>query len=206
MEISKSVEQEYLHPMAINQLVADYTRLGYTVTKEEKIGPYRADLVARKGEETIVFEVKTGRMNGELRQKLTALSNYVKGMPNHTFRVIFATPPQTKIIEINNLDEILTTYLSLAETPEALLALSSNTVIEDVTDLAIRRINVSPAGELEITGSGVIEVMLRYGGSDGVEMEDSYPFEFTVVMFHDGKSWQVAHLNRCEVDTSSFSE
>jgi hypothetical protein len=206
MEISKSIEQKYLHEMAVDQLAADYTQRGYQVAPKEQIGSYQPDLVVRRDNEIIIFEVKTGPLNPELRQKLAAFSDYVKAKPNYRFRVVFATPPRTKTIEIDSLAEALTSYFLQADTPESLLALSSDTLIEDVVGLEISRITVSPTGELELTGTGVFEVRLRYGGSDGFETEDAYPFEFNAVLFHNGKSWQIAELMRCEVDTSSFYE
>ncbi len=207
MEISKSIEQAYLHPMAIAQLAADYSRLGYAVTKEEPVGPYYADLVARKGNETIIFEVKTGRMSRELRQKLAAFSNYVKQTPNHTFRVVFATPPQTKIIEVANLETLIADYFIHHEMPEALQELSSYSLIDDVSDVEISRLAVSKLGELIISGTGTIGVTLRYGGSsDGVEMADAYPFDFEVIMTYESNSWQISEFIRCNVDTSSFFE
>ena len=206
MEISKSIERKYLHDMAVDQLAADYSQLGYRVAREEFIGQYRPDLVARNEKETIIFEVKTGRIDEQLRQKLTAFSDYVKQMPSHTFRVVFATAPQIKTIEIDNLEELLTTYLIDIEAPEALLELSSNTLIDEVSDVTINRINVSSTGELIISGIGAIDVTLQYGNSDGVEMSDSYPFTFEVILAHDGNQWQIIELSDCEVDTSSFYE
>lgn len=206
MEISKSIEQKYLHDMAIDQLAADYMQQGYEVAPKDQIGSYQPDLVMRKDNETIIFEVKTEPLNQALRQKLAAFSDYVKAKPNYRFRVVFATPPKNKTIEADGLAEALTAYFMQAETPDSLLELSSNTAVEDVVGLEISRISVSPTGELELTGTGVFEVLLRYGGSDGFETEDAYPFEFSAVIFHNGQAWQIAEVTRCEVDTSSFSE
>ncbi|MBO0952182.1 hypothetical protein [Fibrella forsythiae] len=44
-----------MHDIAVEQLMADYQAKGYQVAKEEKIGNYRADLVARKTDEVVVL-------------------------------------------------------------------------------------------------------------------------------------------------------
>lgn len=205
MEISKHIEQKYLHDMAVDQLVDEYNGLGYQVIREPLVGDYHADLVASKDGETIIFEVKTGQMNTELRQKLAAFSAYVKQQPSHRLRVVFAVPPQNKTIEVNNLEELLGSHLIWGETPEELLELSSNTQINYVTDVSIGHIAVLTTGQLEVSGAGVIDVSLQYGGSDGVEVSDAYPFEFSAIMTHKEGSWQIEELDP-RVDTSSFFE
>jgi len=206
MEISKSIERKYLHNMAIDQLFDEYSHLGYQVTREPLIGEYHADLMASKDNETIIFEVKTGQMDSELRRRLAAFSAYVNQRPNHRFRVVFATPPQTKTIEVENLEELLVSYLTHQAFPPELVELSSNTLIDNVSDVEITSISVLPTGELSIDATGIIEVTLRLGSSDGVEIPDSYPFDFSALLTHDGREWQIEELPQCRVDVSSFYE
>ncbi|WP_338876517.1 hypothetical protein WBJ53_12795 [Spirosoma sp. SC4-14] len=50
MEIKQQYLQNYLHDIAIDQLMDDYRAKGYQVVREEKVGDYRADLVAKKSD------------------------------------------------------------------------------------------------------------------------------------------------------------
>ena len=79
MDIRRQHLQPYLHGIAVNQLADDYKTKGYTVSREEAIGGrYRADLIARKNNEVIIVEVKTGRMTPEKRVQLVKLADYVR--------------------------------------------------------------------------------------------------------------------------------
>ena len=53
MEIKKQYLQKYLHDIAVDQIAEEYQQKGYSITKEEQVGKkYRADLIARKNDET----------------------------------------------------------------------------------------------------------------------------------------------------------
>ncbi len=76
MEIRKKYLGKYLHDIAIEQIAEDYVARGYSVTKEEKLGNFQADLIARKGNDHIVIEVIAGKKL-EIDNIEMLITNYV---------------------------------------------------------------------------------------------------------------------------------
>lgn len=209
MEIRQQYLERYLHDIAINQLVADYQAKGYQVAKEEKIGDYRADLVAKKGDEVVVVEVKTGKMTPQKRKQVAEIGDYVRTRKNYKFLVVIATPPKPKRIEIPNLEQLLVSYL-IDNFPENLDVLSSHTRITDVPEATVDELTVTQDGSIVAKGNGTVEVELHYGsGDDGnrTEMEDTFPFNFEVVLKQNiNQELYLVEAKLIEVDTSSFYE
>jgi len=96
MEISKKYFSKYLHDIAVEQIADDYTNKGYAVSREVALGEYHADLVAKKGNEQIVIEIKSGKMTADTKSKMTGLANYVRSIGGYKFMVVVASPPKEK--------------------------------------------------------------------------------------------------------------
>jgi len=206
MEIRKTTLQKYLHNIAIDQLVEDYSASGYTITKEETIGNFLADLVARKDEETIVFEIKTSKLTTDRKEQIEKLSDYIKTL-GYKFKIIIATPPKEKSIELESIDQMIYEELS-EDVPSSLDALSSRTMIEEVYDIDIDKIEVKENGEITIEGDGIVRVELQWGSNDDeATMSDSYPFTFSAILQWDNEGGlYLDELTELDVDTSSFYE
>ncbi|AQG78868.1 hypothetical protein [Spirosoma montaniterrae] len=209
MEIRQQYLQRYLHDIAIDQLVADYQTKGYLVAKEEKIGNHKADLVARKGDEVIVVEVKTGRMTPKKREQIVALGDYVRSHDNYKFMVVVALPPKRKKIDVPNIDHLLFDYLvHRASMPDELNRLSSNTRITGVEEATIDELTVSEENSIMAKGSGVVEVELQHGsGNDKTTITDAFPLTFDVVLkYNEHQELFLANAKSIEIDTASFYE
>lgn len=205
MNIRPQVQQRYLHDMAIDQLVADYQEKGYQVDREKAIGAYQADLVVTKGDEVIVFEVKTGAMNPQMQNRLAQIGDYVRNRKNHKFLVVVATPPKRKKIEVPDLDRLLYDYL-VDNFPENLDELSSHTRITEVSGATVDELTVREDGRLLVKGSAEIEVELSYGSGDETDTnEDYFPFTFEFILkYNNERTLVVDEEKLIEVDTSSF--
>lgn len=207
MEIKQQYLQKYLHDIALDQLAADYKAKNYVVTKEEKLDQlYKADLVARKGDEVIVVEVKTGRMTADKRRKLTELGDYVR-TKSYKFLVVVATPPKPKRIDVPELDQLLLNYL-IDHFPDDLSALPARTRITDVSGGTTDEIQVQQDGRVRAKGSGVLSVSLSSGPqSDSVESVETFPFTFDVILNRSsGKELMIETMNDLAIDTSDFYE
>lgn len=207
MEIRQQYLQKYLHDIALDQLAADYKANDYVVTKEEKLDQlYEADLVARKGDEVIVVEVKTGRMTATKRKRLTELGDYVRAK-SYKFLVVIATPPRPKKIDIPNLNQLLFNYL-IDHFPSTLDTLSSRTHITDVSGSHADEVTVRENGSITVTGSGVVEVSLNHGTqSDSAESTDNFPFTFDVLLNRAAsKELVIEEMKNLAIDTSDFYE
>jgi hypothetical protein len=211
MEIKKQYLQKYLHSIAIDQIAEDYRQKGYTISKEEQVGKFRADLIARKENETIVIEIKSGRMTPEKKETIIGLGNYVRSQGNYKFLVVIATPPKEKKLEITEIKNLLSEYLD-NNIPGEIDALSTHPGIDEVTDIDIDEITVN-GKSLFVKGYGVLNVELQYGSDgdqgrgDGYKTFDNFPFEYELTLEYDEQhKLKIKKVDKLEVDTTSFSE
>jgi len=219
MEIKKKYFEKYLHDIAIEQIAEDYLQKGYKVFKEELIGKYRADLMVKKGGETIIIEVKSGKMTKDKKDAIAHLGNYVRSHGNYKFLVAIATPPKEKKLDIADIKSLLTqnlieklTQKLMEELPDELDQLSTHSRIEDITDVDIDEIKIE-GKSIFVKGDGVISVELQYGSDgdqdsgDGYKTNDSFPFDFEITLEYSVKNkLEIKKVNKLEVDTSSFYE
>ena len=78
MKIDKQYLKKYYHRAAVDQLCEQYKKRGYKVTIEERVGNYRIDMVARKDDVVIFFEVKTGDVRAETKTRIKQQASYLK--------------------------------------------------------------------------------------------------------------------------------
>jgi len=96
MKIKKKYLGKCLHEIAIEQIAEDYRQKGYTVSREEILGTFQADLVVRKDTEQLVIEVKAGKMTPDKKQRIAGIADYVRNLGGYKFLVVVATPPKEK--------------------------------------------------------------------------------------------------------------
>lgn len=211
MEIKKKYLQKYLHRIAIEQIVEEYRQKGYIVSEEEKVGKYQADIIARKKNEIIVIEVKSGKMTPKKKEAITGIGNYVRNQGNYKFLVVIATPPREKKLEIDNIEHMLT-QIMLEELPDELDQLSTHTMLDEVSDIDIDEISIDGKSIL-VKGNGVVNVELQMGSDgdqkrgDGFKSSDNFPFDFDITLeYNDNHELQIIEVDKLDIDTSSFYE
>ena len=211
MEIKKKYLGKYLHDIAIEQIAEDYIQKGYEVNKEEKLGKFQADIVARKGDDQIVIEVKAGKMTPDRKQKIAGIADYVRGLGNYKFLIVIATPPKEKKLEIEDVEILITNYIH-NDLPSDLDELSSHTRPDEVFDIDIDEINIS--GEnIFVKGDGVVSIELQFGSDgdqdkgDGLKLYDNFPFDFEITLAYNSKrKLEIIEVDRFDVDTSAYYE
>lgn len=210
MEINRAYFQKYIDKVAIEQIADEYRSKGYQISIEEKIGKHYADLVARKNEETIVIEVKSGKMSPEKRKAIVEIGNYVKSAGNYKFLVVMVTPPQKKKLEVYNIHQLLAQHITDTP-PKELMTLSTQTRIDGVADVTVDELTVRADGTIFAKGNGVIAVQLQFGSAldrridMGDTSEDNFPFDFEVELRqNDNKELSIAKVQKLSVDTSSY--
>ena len=212
MEIKKKYLSKYLHDIAIEQIAEDYIQKGYSVTKEEALGgKYYADIVARKNQEQIVIEVKTGKLNAEKKEKIANLADYVRSLGGYKFVIAIATPPKEKKLEIAELEQLITNYFH-QDLPSELDSLSTHTRPDEVSDIDIDEINIS-SKSIFIKGNGVVSVEMQFGSDsdqnndDGFKINDNFPFDFALTLgYNDENKLEIVDVQKVEIDTSSYYE
>ncbi|MFD2570409.1 hypothetical protein ACFSUS_07170 [Spirosoma soli] len=209
MEIRQQYLQRYLHDIAIDQLMDDYEAKGYLVTRAEKVGEYQADLVARKGDEVVVVEVKAGKMTPKKREELTAIGDYVRTKENYKFLVVVAIPPKRKKITVPNIESLLLDYFK-EHIPNDLQKLYAQINITSVTSVNLNEVTVNETGDIVVNGNALIEVELRYANSliepfdfDGIASVEVFPCSFDAVLtYTSDKQLAVEQMKSVSVDTS----
>lgn len=209
MEINKKYLRKYLHDIAIEQISEEYAHKGYTISKEEKLGKYRADIIARKDNEQIVIEVKSGTLTPQKKEQIAGLADYIRSLGGYKFLVVIATPPKEKKLEISNIEDLLYSYL-LEESPDDLLELSTHALIEEVVDIDIDEIKID-GKYIHVKGDGVVNMELQFGSDgdqnrdDGFKTTDNFPFDFNITLEYDTNfELIIADVHNLKIDTKSY--
>jgi Holliday junction resolvase len=212
MEIKKKYLSKYLHDIAIEQIAEEYYLKGFTVSREERLGKYIADLIVRKGNEQIVIEVKSGKLTPQKKEQISKIADFVREVGGYKFIVVVATPPKEKKLEILEINELLFNYFIEDGIPDELDLLSTHTTIDEIVDVDIDEISINGKSIL-IKGDGVVSVELQYGSdgdqlrNDGFKTTDNYPFEFELTLEYNlNKELEIVDVSELTVDTSSFYE
>ena len=199
----------YLEEAKIEELRDIWAAKGYNISRAESFADnLTADFVARRGEETIIIEVKTATSLVQARETVRQLARWAAEKPNTSFHLVIANPPRHKSIEIEGLDDTLSNYLINKKLPSELDELSTHTLVESINDIEIQDIQIQP-GEIRALGSGIVQVRLQYGsdgdlrGDEGLATYDAFPFKFDLTLDANLKPLEINHL---EIDTSSFYE
>lgn len=209
MEIRQQHVQPYLHDIALDQLMADYEAKGYQVSKQDTIGKYHPDLVARKGDEVVVVEVKAGKLTPDKRQQVIGIGDYVRAHKNHTFLVVLATPPKPKKINIPNLDQLLSDYLIVNRPDNLFSELPEYAQITEIGDVIVDEVAINDAGSVVAKGSGTVEIAVGHGPSDkdGMLASDVFPFSFDITLKYDEKDeLRLVDVSVLDFDLSSLYE
>jgi Holliday junction resolvase len=205
MEIRQEILEKHLAEAAIEQLADDYARQGFEVERGVQIGGDIADLVARRGGEILVFEVKTGRWTPEKRETARRLRDHAVQEQGARFVLVLAPPPRDKSLEIEGIEEVLQNLIEKHDQSE-LSDVSSHTRVAGVTDVDLTSI-VAGAEWIEVTGSGSVELELQFGSDSDLERDQGFtsheaiPFAFHVLLDGDLKPKQVLSL---ELDLDDF--
>jgi Holliday junction resolvase len=200
-----AVPVEYLEAARVEELRRYLESEGYQVTQEvtTTAGP-RFDLIARKGDQILAVEVKARSRLSDQAEVIQQLRERAR-REGYRFQLAVVNPPRERTIEIPGLESELETYLlNNVTVPPGLAHLSQNTSIEGVSSLDIASIEVLE-DEIQITGAGLIEVKLVWGGgeaNDGMSWYEKFPFDFEATLD------RYLHVTTLEfkVDISSYTD
>lgn len=192
----------------IEQIADDYREKGYKVRTDVKVGDYRVDIAATKGDELIYIEVKTHSENSDAKRRIKAMSEYFKTIPHAKFLVMISRYPEPKKIVFDEIEPILYEYFTL-DFPSDLDALSTHTRMEDVHGVTITEVKIQD-GDLKIKCNGMVGVTLQYGSDSEQEPGDtlmymSFPFKFRGTVSYD-RDYSVTDCDELEIDTDAFYE
>ena len=206
-DIDENILMKHLQAAYYETLEKKYSQKKYKVYREYEVMPgIRADLfVIKNDDEMIMYEIKTGKMNKEQKNRLFSIKEYVEAHKNVKLKMIFLNYPQTKEIEFESLVDIISNDLWNKGTPHELDVLSTHTRIEEVNDIEIDSLEIKDDG-IYLRGSGIIELSLQAGSDREAEdddmLNDSFPFEFEITLRSDF----TIEKSNYKFDTSSYFE
>lgn len=208
MEIKKKYLEKYLHDIAIEQLVDEYEEMGYKVSKNENIGIYQADIIARKDKDIFVIEIKSGKMTPEKKNRIQKLANYIQNKGEYKFLLVIASPPKEKSLEILEIENLFEESFNL-DLPSELDSLSTHSRVSSVSDVDIDEIKIENEN-INVKGSGVVSIDLQFGSdgdnlrADGYLSEESFPFNFDITLCYNNKMLEINYFNELSFDTDSY--
>lgn len=174
MIVEPRIAAPFLERAAAEQLRDQLTADGYTVSLEEAFGSERADLIARKGEQTIVFEVKVpgqGRNDGWARS-VAALQAEARRRTAE-FRLVVVRPPRVTHVEVAGLDDLLLATWT-RDVPTDLDGVAATTLVEEITEIVVDSL-VLRGSTAHIEASGEVGVSFLTGDGELFSRE-AFPF------------------------------
>ncbi len=186
MDIRKDILLKHLEQAAIEQIETDYQNQGYEVMREPRNKPYDigADLIAKRGDEIIVFEVKAGKWENQKRSDVKLIRNKAVHELGARFNIVFVNLPDEPEIEIEGLEQLFFELLP-EELVDEFSMLATHFWIDEVSDISIENIGITKS-EIEVVGTGIVGLGLQSGSDgdyrrgDGLRFTESYPFHFHI--------------------------
>jgi REase_AHJR-like len=178
MELKQRFFEEYALKAAVDQMAEEYRAKGYEVEKEAHLGTARADLIARHGEDLLIFEFKGYEADPDKGVALKQLRNYVGHHPNARLKLVLVKPPQHTTVQIDGLQRILYDLCSDPERVRGLSQVAPNWRLDEINDVALEDVQITSVG-VEVKGSATALYTLQLAMDDSTEL--TYPFP---VAFH----------------------
>lgn len=203
MQIAPDILARHLHDAAAEQLAVEYREKGYAVEAEVPLDGFRADLVARKGDEVIVFEIKAGRWSEEAIQQVSRLRDYVAHEIGGRFRLVLVGLPEPVEIEIEDVRRILEEHAG-SVVDDQLAGVASHFHSLDVKDVEYEALRLEE-GSLDVKGSAALSLVLQYGSDgdvkrgDGDEIATSYPLRFHLAIDFNGGNLKLDKVHQFQI-------
>lgn len=167
MKIEPAILGRHLHEAAVEQLANDLRREGYSVELEPRYGNMRPDIVARRGNEAIVYEVKA--VGTSSRHRLSDLARVARDL-GAKFELVVVRPQRDIDIVMDGIGRILVG--TLRQLGPAAYGVREG-VLERVSDPVIDQAHIR---EVTTELSGSVNAIIR--APDGTE--EPLEFRFTL--------------------------
>lgn len=167
-------------------------------------------MVARRGDELIVFEIKTGPLTRQKADQVARLRSYVDEEVGGSFRLVLVGTPEPVEVEIEDIDRILS-EIAEGEAPDRLVHLASHIHSIGVEDAEYRTIRIEP-GEVYLEGSASLWLTLQYGSDgdvrrgDGEEIETWFPVHFKLRVGLGEETLELLEMIAFDIETDEAEE
>jgi hypothetical protein len=207
VEIEKRILLKHYEQATLEQLASEYRLKGYEVFQEKEIENHRFDLVAKKGDETIIFEIKAGSWIADKRQAVQQLRNFAVHKLGAKFKLVLVSLPKEPEIEIEGLEAIFSGLLAEHFINE-FSRLATHFFVDEVSDIKFDELYIKKT-EYDIKGSGTVAVGLQYGSDsdykndDGLRWTESFQFDFHLLL---DENLEVKEIYELEINMSPEPE
>jgi hypothetical protein len=197
MKVDPVIAARHYEAAALEQTVERLRAEGYEVEHPARFEGLGADLVARRGGKTIVYEFVVPGSPGTpgWAEETNALRTLVAERGGR-FRLVLVRPPRETRVEVAGLEEALA---RACEGHAGLGRLSAGTVVREVGNVALASVQVGRDGT-RVSGEATVRVEL-FDADDESFAEEDFPLEFDLVLDRDGN---VASLDRLDVEIPSW--
>jgi hypothetical protein len=206
MKISENILMKHLAEATIEQVANDYRKNGYEVVREARLDNIRADLVARKDGELIVFVFKSKKIWGKDRiEEIKKLRNYVVREHGTGFKLVLVNNPLEGIsVKVDDLEQILRDLV--IKNPDLYDEIATHKEVKNVSDVNLNEVTIRK-DEVELLGSAVVNMILQYGSDEDIakgrdlSINESFMLDFHILFDRD---FEVREIYKFNLDTSDY--
>ena len=194
---------DYLESAKIEQLTEELSKKGYRVEREATVANATFDLLAQRGEERLVFEVKARSRLKDSIDEVAQLRQAAREAGVSGFRLVIVTPPQETEVTIEGLESELCRFIRYTHPPE-LDEMFADPTVERVTHVEVDSVGVRHDG-IRVRGRAAVRLEVNEGGvstPDAWRVSDSLPFTFDVEL---GTDLKVATVHDLKVDIGDYA-
>jgi len=159
-----------IHNAKISELEDFYRKKNYQVIKKHKVEDMVFDLLVKKGDRQIIFNVKTASLTTTAKESILKQQKLAKEK-GLDFRLVTVSRPKSPSIDIEWLhDELLNKLMTI---PGELNNLATHVSVDDV-EFEYQSIHISNSEtevEASVEVSGVLYLELQYGSHSDVKNE-----------------------------------
>lgn len=186
MEIRPEILDKHLADAAIEQISEDYSQKGFEVARSVLMGDVQADLVARKGDDLRVFEIKSGSWSAEKRKAVQRLRKHAVREQGGQFILVLVPQTRNKVVEVQGIKNILMEVVAQRCRSEW-----AGSHVAEIQDVDLRSL-VAGSGGIEVAGSAYAEIEPPTGTETELE---AVPFEFRIEISSDLQPRKVLRLD-----------
>ncbi len=202
MKIDARIATRQWEQAAVEQLAANLERDGYKVEREANLQGVHVDLLASRGEEMIICEVKVPDPAGASAwvtsvAKMQAIAKDIGAR----FRLVVVRVPHETSIYIEGLESAIERYL-IEHTPEKILELAHDATVLDVDGVHLT--SLTYVNGFDLVGTGDVLVSLPTRGID-VDLPFAFAGEFALAPEDPARPLRVTALKTFEIDASMLN-
>jgi hypothetical protein len=201
MELKQRFFEEYALKAAVDQMAEEYRAKGYEVEKEADLGTAKADLVARQGDELLIFGFKGQEPEPSKGVALRQLRHYVVDHPNAKLKLVLVKPPHPTTVQIDGLQRVLYGLCSDSNQTAPLNHIASSWQLEQINDVVLENVQVMATG-IEVKGTATALYLLFPKDDELAEM--GYPFPVSFHLSLD-QNLEIVSVQNFSIDVSDFA-